>query len=243
MTEVTKSLLTRASRDDHAPARAADGARSNGRLVPSDLPFQPWPARAHRICVNPNAEPALTGNARDCAHRLPCRRIAFDRCAGACAEHRSRLRRHAGFDISGWAPSAYVGEPRRLLLRGKPPQEAIERHMESLRRQDVLQAKEAVSRAVLLLHAPACFARNELERQGRYRRADQRQTRGRARRALLFGSQPFVVAEPFTALPGAYVPLAETIRDYAAIVDGRCDALPEEALSFTGALAALPSGA
>lgn len=67
--------------------------------------------------------------------------------------------------------------------------------------------------------------------------------RGRARRALLFGSQPFVVAEPFTALPGAYVPLAETIRDYAAIVDGRCDALPEEALSFTGALAALPSGA
>jgi F-type H+-transporting ATPase subunit beta len=66
---------------------------------------------------------------------------------------------------------------------------------------------------------------------------------GRARRALLFGSQPFVVAEPFTALPGAYVPLAETIRDYAAIVDGRCDALPEEAVRFTGALGALPSGA
>lgn len=66
---------------------------------------------------------------------------------------------------------------------------------------------------------------------------------GRARRALLFGSQPFVVAEPFTALPGTYVPLAETIRDYAAIVDGRCDALPEEAVTFTGALDALPSGA
>jgi F-type H+-transporting ATPase subunit beta len=61
--------------------------------------------------------------------------------------------------------------------------------------------------------------------------------RGRARRVLLFGGQPFFVAEPFTAVPGVYVSLEETLRGYGELVDGRHDDVPEEAFRFTGTLA------
>jgi F-type H+-transporting ATPase subunit beta len=56
----------------------------------------------------------------------------------------------------------------------------------------------------------------------------------RARRVLLFGSQPFFVAEPFTAVPGVYVPLVQTLRGYSELVDGRHDAAPEEVFRFVG---------
>ena len=48
----------------------------------------------------------------------------------------------------------------------------------------------------------------------------------RARKLQKFLSQPFSVAENFTGLPGKYVPLAETVKGFAAIVDGKCDDLP-----------------
>ena len=44
----------------------------------------------------------------------------------------------------------------------------------------------------------------------------------RARKLQKFLSQPFSVAENFTGLPGKYVPLAETVKGFAAIVDGKC---------------------
>lgn len=59
----------------------------------------------------------------------------------------------------------------------------------------------------------------------------------RARRVLLYGSQPFFVAEPYTARPGVFVPYTETLRIYAGLVAGAYDDLPEEALRFTGAVA------
>jgi len=59
---------------------------------------------------------------------------------------------------------------------------------------------------------------------------------GRARRTLLFQSQPFVVAEPYTAVPGEYVPLADTIRGFGEILASKHDALPEEAIRFVGAI-------
>jgi F-type H+/Na+-transporting ATPase subunit beta len=65
---------------------------------------------------------------------------------------------------------------------------------------------------------------------------DDLRLQARARRALLFGSQPFVVAETFTARPGAYVPIAETVRGYGELVDGHHDDLPEEAFRFVGAI-------
>jgi len=59
----------------------------------------------------------------------------------------------------------------------------------------------------------------------------------RARKLQKFLSQPFAVAENFTGLKGVYVPLAETVKGFAAIVDGQCDDLPEWAFFNVGTLA------
>lgn len=49
----------------------------------------------------------------------------------------------------------------------------------------------------------------------------------RARKIQRFLSQPFNVAETYTGLPGAYVPLEETIRGFEEIMRGKHDDLPE----------------
>jgi F-type H+/Na+-transporting ATPase subunit beta len=56
----------------------------------------------------------------------------------------------------------------------------------------------------------------------------------RARRLELFQTQPFFVAEPWTARPGESVPFEHTLADYSALVDGAADTLPEEALRYVG---------
>ncbi len=56
----------------------------------------------------------------------------------------------------------------------------------------------------------------------------------RARKIQRFLSQPFHVAEVFTGSPGKYVSLADTIRGFKMIVDGECDALPEQAFYMVG---------
>jgi F-type H+-transporting ATPase subunit beta len=58
----------------------------------------------------------------------------------------------------------------------------------------------------------------------------------RARKIQRFLSQPFHVAEVFTGSPGKYVPLAETIRGFKMIVNGECDALPEQAFYMVGSI-------
>jgi F-type H+/Na+-transporting ATPase subunit beta len=58
----------------------------------------------------------------------------------------------------------------------------------------------------------------------------------RARKIQRFLSQPFHVAEVFTGSPGKYVPLAETIRGFKMIVNGECDALPEQAFYMVGGI-------
>jgi F-type H+/Na+-transporting ATPase subunit beta len=58
----------------------------------------------------------------------------------------------------------------------------------------------------------------------------------RARRIERFLSQPFTVAEIFTGSPGQYVPLAETIRGFREIVEGKHDDLPEEAFYMVGGI-------
>jgi len=57
---------------------------------------------------------------------------------------------------------------------------------------------------------------------------------GRARKIQRFLSQPFSVAEVFTGQKGKYVPLKETIRGFKMIVNGECDALPEQAFYMVG---------
>jgi F-type H+-transporting ATPase subunit beta len=44
------------------------------------------------------------------------------------------------------------------------------------------------------------------------------------------------VAEPFTNIPGAYVPRAETVRGFKEILDGKCDDLPEQAFYLVGTI-------
>ena len=59
---------------------------------------------------------------------------------------------------------------------------------------------------------------------------------GRARKIQRFLSQPFHVAEVFTGSPGKYVTLKETIKGFKMIVDGECDALPEQAFYMVGGI-------
>ena len=61
-------------------------------------------------------------------------------------------------------------------------------------------------------------------------------TVARARKLQKFLSQPFAVAENFTGLKGKYVPLQDTVRSFAAIVDGEADDLPEWAFFNVGTL-------
>jgi len=61
-------------------------------------------------------------------------------------------------------------------------------------------------------------------------------TVGRARRVERFLSQPFSVAEQFTGTPGAYVPIAETIRGFAELIEGKHDELPESAFFLKGGI-------
>lgn len=58
----------------------------------------------------------------------------------------------------------------------------------------------------------------------------------RARRIQKFLSQPFFVAEQFTSIPGAYVPISETIRGFNEILEGKHDHLPEQAFYLVGTI-------
>ena len=58
----------------------------------------------------------------------------------------------------------------------------------------------------------------------------------RARRIERFMSQPFSVAEVFTGSPGIFVPIADTVRSFKAIVDGQYDHLPEAAFYMVGTI-------
>ncbi len=58
----------------------------------------------------------------------------------------------------------------------------------------------------------------------------------RARKIQKFLSQPFFVAEQFTGIPGQYVPIAETIRGFREILEGKHDSLPEQAFYLVGTI-------
>lgn len=65
---------------------------------------------------------------------------------------------------------------------------------------------------------------------------EDKQTVYRARKIEKFLSQPFHVAEMFTGLKGVYVPVAETVRGFKAIIDGEVDDVPEQAFFNVGTL-------
>jgi F-type H+/Na+-transporting ATPase subunit beta len=61
-------------------------------------------------------------------------------------------------------------------------------------------------------------------------------TVNRARKIERFLSQPFNVAEQFTGVPGVYVPVAESIRGFKEILEGKHDDLPERAFFLKGTI-------
>jgi F-type H+-transporting ATPase subunit beta len=61
-------------------------------------------------------------------------------------------------------------------------------------------------------------------------------TVARARRIQRFLSQPMSVAEPYTGRKGKYVPIKETVRGFQEILDGKHDALPEQAFFMVGTI-------
>ncbi len=65
---------------------------------------------------------------------------------------------------------------------------------------------------------------------------EDKRTVQRARKVTRFLSQPFHVAEQFTSLPGAYVPIEETLKGFKQIMEGRWDALPESAFNLVGTI-------
>ena len=58
----------------------------------------------------------------------------------------------------------------------------------------------------------------------------------RARKIQKFLSQPFHVAEQFTGFPGKYIKLADTIKGFKEIVEGKHDELPEQAFYMQGTI-------
>ncbi|MBM3948478.1 MAG: F0F1 ATP synthase subunit beta [SAR202 cluster bacterium] len=65
---------------------------------------------------------------------------------------------------------------------------------------------------------------------------EDKQTVARARRIQRFLSQPMFVAEPFTGQPGRYVPIKESVRGFKEILEGKHDALPEQAFYMVGTI-------
>lgn len=65
---------------------------------------------------------------------------------------------------------------------------------------------------------------------------DDKQVVFRARKIQRFLTQPFFVAEQFTGSPGKYVPVKETVRGFAEILDGKHDDLPEQAFYMVGTI-------
>lgn len=61
-------------------------------------------------------------------------------------------------------------------------------------------------------------------------------TVSRARKVQRFLSQPFTVAEQFTGFEGKYVPVAETVRGFKEIIEGKHDDLPESCFLFVGTI-------
>jgi F-type H+-transporting ATPase subunit beta len=65
---------------------------------------------------------------------------------------------------------------------------------------------------------------------------EDRQTVSRARKIQNFLSQPFYVASQFTGREGKYVKLADTVRSFKEVVDGKHDDIPEQAFYMQGSI-------
>ncbi|QVL32294.1 F0F1 ATP synthase subunit beta [Telmatocola sphagniphila] len=104
------------------------------------------------------------------------------------------------------------------------PQYIGERHFAVARRvQTILQRNKELQDIIAILGV------DELSE-------DDKKVVNRARRIERFLSQPFIVAEPFTGKPGSVTSLADTIRSFEELCDGKWDHLPESAFMYVGVI-------
>jgi len=102
------------------------------------------------------------------------------------------------------------------------PEIVGEEHYKTARRvQEILQKYKELQDIIAIL------GMDELSEEDRL-------TVERARKIQKFLSQPFHVAEQFTGIKGKYVPLEETIRSFKEILEGKHDAVPEQAFYMVG---------
>jgi F-type H+-transporting ATPase subunit beta len=71
---------------------------------------------------------------------------------------------------------------------------------------------------------------------------DDKVTVSRARKIQKFLSQPFSVAEVFTGRPGKQVPVADTVRGFKEILDGKHDEVPENNFYMKGGIDEIKEG-
>jgi len=102
------------------------------------------------------------------------------------------------------------------------PEIVGEEHYKTARRvQEILQKYKELQDIIAIL------GMDELSEEDRL-------TVDRARKIQKFLSQPFHVAEQFTGIKGKYVPLEDTVRSFKEILEGKHDALPEQAFYMVG---------
>jgi F-type H+-transporting ATPase subunit beta len=65
---------------------------------------------------------------------------------------------------------------------------------------------------------------------------EDRLTVNRARKVQKFLSQPFHVAEQFTGIPGKYCKVADTVRSFKEVIEGKHDDVPEQAFYLKGTI-------
>jgi F-type H+-transporting ATPase subunit beta len=65
---------------------------------------------------------------------------------------------------------------------------------------------------------------------------EDKQSVARARKIEKFLSQPMFVAQQFTGLEGKYVKIADNVRAFKEIVEGKHDDLPEQAFYMVGTI-------
>ena len=104
------------------------------------------------------------------------------------------------------------------------PQIVGEKHFQTARRvQQVLQRYKDLQDIIAILGIDELSDEDKL-------------TVARARKIQRFLTQPFFVAQTFTNTPGKYVKIADTIKGFAAILDGSYDHLPEQAFYLIGTI-------
>jgi F-type H+-transporting ATPase subunit beta len=115
-------------------------------------------------------------------------------------------------------------DPLASSSRLLDPQVLGERHYKVARRvQQILQRYRELQDIIAILGV------DELSE-------EDKQVVNRARRIEKFLSQPFLVAEPFTNRKGEVTPLADTIRSFEELCDGKHDHLPENAFMYVGGI-------